>query len=49
LASALLTAIKELFKQAKPYAEGRGIRLALTSAAELPPVFQLVELKITPR
>lgn len=49
MASALPTAIKKLFSEAKPYAEGRGIRFAVKSIPEISTVTDLVEIKMTPK
>lgn len=49
LASDLPGEIKQLLTEAKPYAEGRGIRFAVTSVAEVPTVAKLVALKTTPK
>lgn len=48
LASDLPDAIKRLIAEARPYAEGRGIRFTITSAAELPTVMALVAMKTRP-
>lgn len=46
--SALPADIKTLFSEARPYAEGRGIRFAVSSPKDLPVVSLLVEIKTTP-
>lgn len=47
-ASALPAPIKTLLAEAKPYAEGRGIRFPVSSARDIPAIAKLVEIKITP-
>jgi hypothetical protein len=47
-ASALPAAIKTLLIEAKPYAEGRGIRFPVSSARDIPAIAKLVEIKIAP-
>lgn len=49
MASSLPAAIKKLFLEAKPYAEGRGIRFSIRSLSEVSTIKKLVEIKITPR
>ena len=46
LASELPDAIKTLIADARPYAEGRGIRFAIRGIAELPIVASLVAMKM---
>jgi hypothetical protein len=41
--------IKKLFSEAKPYAEGRGIRFPVSALREIPFVEALVEIKLTPK
>ena len=41
-------AIKILIREARPYAEGRGIRFPITSAADVPVVDRLVAIKVAP-
>jgi hypothetical protein len=48
MASRLPKAIKTMLQEAKPYAEGRGIRFPVSSAADLPVVEKLVAIKTTP-
>jgi hypothetical protein len=48
LASALPGAIKQMFSEARPYAEGRGIRFPVRSLSDLPTIATLVEIKTTP-
>lgn len=43
--STLPVEIKKLIAEARPYAEGRGIRFAVTSAAEIPVITTLVAIK----
>jgi hypothetical protein len=47
LASSLPAAIKKMFSEAKPYAEGRGIRFVANSTEEIPTIKKLVEIKIS--
>jgi hypothetical protein len=49
MASSLPRAIKNMFSEARPYAEGRGIRFAVTSPSEVSTVKKLVEIKTTPK
>ena len=49
MASALPAAIKKLLSEAKPYAEGRGIRFPVSAFSDVPVVKQLVEIKTTPK
>lgn len=48
LASALPEGIKQLFLEAKPYAEGRGIRFPICSQGDLSTIAMLLEIKIAP-
>lgn len=48
MASSLPAAIKKMFSDAKPYAEGRGIRFSVSSLKDVPTIKKLVEIKITP-
>jgi len=48
LAGSLPAAIKKMFSEAKPYAEGRGIRFSVGSTGEVATIKKLVEIKITP-
>ena len=48
-ASTVPAKIKKLFEEARPYAEGRGIRFPVKSAIEIPVVAKLVEIKTTPK
>jgi hypothetical protein len=47
--SPLPAAIKALFSEAKPYAEGRGIRFSVSSRSDIPTIKKLVEIKLTPQ
>jgi hypothetical protein len=49
MAGSLPAAIKKLFSEAKPYAEGRGIRFAVNSVSEIPMIAKLVEIKTMPK
>ena len=49
MASSLPVAIKKMFSEAKPYAEGRGIRFPLSSLSDIPMITTLVEIKTTPK
>src|ERR1035437_6273949 len=49
LASGLPEDINTLIREARPYAEGRGIRLRLSSAEDLDVVRDLVAIKTTPK
>lgn len=48
-ASRLRPAIKKMLSDAKPYAEGRGIRFVVKSNADVEQVMLLVECKMTPK
>lgn len=45
MTSSLPAAIKKMFAEAKPYAEGRGIRFSVKSSRDIPTIKTLVELK----
>jgi hypothetical protein len=47
--SSLPDAIKKMFSEAKPYAEGRGIRFPADSSSQISLVKKLVEIKTTPK
>jgi hypothetical protein len=49
MASSLPAAIKKLFSEARPYAEGRGIRFSVSSPSDLSTIKKLVEIKTTPK
>ena len=48
LSSSLPDGIKKLFLEARPYAEGRGIRFPISSPNDLSPIAKLLEIKTTP-
>ena len=48
-ASSLPLAIKKMFSDARPYAEGRGIRFLVSSPRDIPMITKLVEIKTTPK
>jgi hypothetical protein len=48
MASSLPAAIKKMFSEAKPYAEGRGIRFSVRSPSDISTIKKLVEIKTTP-
>lgn len=47
--SSLPTAIKKMFSEARPYAEGRGIRFSVSSPGDISTIKKLVQLKTTPK
>jgi hypothetical protein len=49
MASSLPVAIKKMFAEARPYAEGRGIRFSVSSSGDIPAIAKLVEIKTTPK
>ena len=49
MASSLPAAIKKMFSEARPYAEGRGIRFAVSSSSDVSTVKKLVGIKTTPK
>ena len=49
MASSLPAAIKKMFSEAKPYAEGRGIRFSMSSRSDISTIKKLVEIKTTPK
>ena len=49
MASSLPAAIKKMFSEARPYAEGRGIRFSVSSPSDLSTIKKLVEIKTTPK
>lgn len=49
MASSLPAAIKKMFSEAKPYAEGRGIRFPVSSLSDIPMIKKLVEIKTMPK
>jgi hypothetical protein len=48
MASSLPAAIKKMFSEARPYAEGRGIRFTVSSQKDISTIKKLVEIKTTP-
>ena|SRR5436190_22738125 len=49
MASSLPVAIKKMFSEARPYAEGRGIRFSVSSPSDISTIKKLVEIKTTPK
>jgi hypothetical protein len=49
LASGIPEPIKALIREARPYAEGRGIRFTVCTRAEIPVITELVVIKTTPK
>jgi hypothetical protein len=49
MASSLPAAIKKMFSEARPYAEGRGIRFSVSSPSDISTIKKLVEIKTTPK
>lgn len=49
MAGSLPAAIKTMFSEAKPYAEGRGIRFPVNLPSDIPTIAKLVEFKTTPK
>jgi hypothetical protein len=49
MTSSIPGTIKKRLSEARPYAEGRGIRFPVQSLSEIPVVTRLVELKTAPR
>ena len=49
MASSLPVAIKKMLSEARPYAEGRGIRFPVSSLSDIPMITTLVEIKTTPK
>jgi dihydrodipicolinate synthase/N-acetylneuraminate lyase len=49
LASKIPDEIKTLIREARPYAEGRGIRFPINDAAGVEVVTELVAIKLTPK
>jgi Protein of unknown function (DUF3788) len=49
MASKLRAAIKKMLTDARPYAEGRGIRFVVKSASDVAQVLLLIECKMTPK
>lgn len=49
MAASLPATIKKMLSEAKPYAEGRGIRFPVNSLSDVPVIAKLVEIKTTPK
>ena len=49
MVSSLPAAIKKMFSEAKPYAEGRGIRFSVSLRSDISTIKKLVEIKTTPK
>jgi hypothetical protein len=49
MASTLPAAIKKMFSEARPYAEGRGIRFLVSSPNDISTIKKLVEIKTMPK
>ena len=49
MASTLSAAVKTLLSEARPYAEGRGIRVPVKTSRDLATIRKLVEIKLTPK
>jgi len=49
MASSIPAAIKKMLADARPYAEGRGIRFPVSTIQEASVVAKLVEIKTTPK
>ena len=49
MSSSIPAAIKRMLKDARPYAEGRGIRYPVDSLRAVPVIAKLVEIKTTPK
>jgi hypothetical protein len=49
MASSLPVAIKTMLSEARPYAEGRGIRFTAGSSSDIPRIAELLKIKTTPR
>ena len=49
MASSLPAAIKKMFLEAKPYAEGRGIRFMVSSPSDISTIRKLVKIKMAPK
>jgi hypothetical protein len=49
MTSSLPAAIKKMFSEARPYAEGRGIRFSVNSPSDISTIKTLVQLKTTPK
>lgn len=49
MSSTLPAAIKKALSEARPYAEGRGIRVPVTTTRDLAAIRKLVAIKLTPK
>ena len=49
MVSSLPAPIKKMFSEARPYAEGRGIRFSISSPSDISTIKKLVELKTAPQ
>lgn len=49
MAASLPAAIKKMLSEARPYAEGRGIRFPVNSLGDIPVIAKLVEIKTIPK
>ena len=49
MGSSIPAAIKKMFLEARPYAEGRGIRFSVSSLSDIPMIAKLVQIKTTPK
>ena len=49
MSSSLPATIKKMFAEARPYAEGRGIRFPVISQTDVPTIKKLVEIKTAPK
>jgi len=49
MASSLPAAIKKMFSEARPYAEGRGIRFPASSLSDVSTIKKLLEIKTAPK
>jgi hypothetical protein len=49
MAATLPAVIQKMLSEAKPYAEGRGIRFPVNSLSDVPVIAKLVEIKTTPK
>ncbi len=49
MSSSLPAAIKKMFSEAKPYAEGRGIRFSVSSLSDVSTIKELVRIKTAPK
>jgi hypothetical protein len=49
MSSSIPAGIKRMLKEARPYAEGRGIRYSVDSMLAVPVIMKLVDIKTTPK